>query len=74
MWSDNDSFDTAASIIGSDCVASEETDQRRKRLAGGNDSGVSSGSRASQPASKRQRTGDDEGLLLQGRAKEMPPV
>ena len=61
--SDPDSFDTAGSIVGSDFFGGEEMEQRRKRIAG-NDCGMSSGSRASQPASKKQRTGED-GLVLQ---------
>ena len=58
-----ESFDTAASVVGSDLFTGEHDEQRRKRYAV-NDSGVSSGSRGSQPAVKRQRTGGD-GLILQ---------
>ena len=57
------SFDTAESVVGSDLFTGEDAEQRRKRYAV-NDSGVSSGSRGSQPAVKRQRTGGD-GLILQ---------
>ena len=58
-----ESFETPPySIVGSDFVAGEDMDQRRKRLAV-NDSGVSSGSRASQPASKKQGSNSIENIL-----------
>ena len=60
-----ESFETPPySIIGSNFVAGEEMDQRRKRLAAVNDSGVSSGSRASQPASKKQGTNSIENIYI----------